>query len=115
VLSVKHDEDHRVPAPRVDDRRPRPSTRACPVAPVPGRDLCFLTYFNVGLRVFDLRDPHHVAEIAYMIRKDPPSRIGPLPRTLVTQVEDVLVDARGVVYFIEKNTGLYVARWHGRP
>jgi len=75
--------------------------------------LCFLTYFNAGLRVFDLRDPHHVAEVAYMIPKDPPSRIGPLPRTLVTQVEDVLVDARGVVYFTEKNTGLYIARWHG--
>jgi len=76
--------------------------------------LCFLTYFNAGLRVFDLRDPHHVAEIAYMIPKDPPSRIGPLPRTLVTQVEDVLVDARGVVYFTEKNTGLYIAKWRGR-
>jgi len=77
--------------------------------------VCFLTYFNAGLRVFDLRDPHHVAEIAYMIPKDPPSRIGPLPRTLVTQVEDVLVDARGVVYFTEKNTGLYIAKWHGKP
>jgi hypothetical protein len=76
--------------------------------------LCFLSYFNAGLRVFDLRDPHHVEEIASMIPKDPPSRIGPLPRTLVTQVEDVLVDARGVVYFTEKNTGLYIARWRGR-
>ena len=31
-------------------------------------------------------------------------------RTLV-QVEDVLVDARGIVYFTEKNSGLYVAEW----
>jgi hypothetical protein len=25
------------------------------------------------------------------------------------------VDARGVVYFTEKNTGLYIAKWNGRP
>jgi hypothetical protein len=77
--------------------------------------LCFLTYFNAGLRVYDLRNPHHVSEVAYMIPKDPPSRLGPKPRTLVTQVEDVLVDARGFVYFTEKNSGLYLARWHGQP
>ncbi|PWU24615.1 MAG: hypothetical protein C5B48_05495 [Candidatus Rokuibacteriota bacterium] len=76
--------------------------------------LCFLTYFNAGLRVFDMRNPHHVSEVAYMIPKDPTTRLGPKPRTLVTQVEDVLVDARGFVYFTEKNSGLYIARWHGR-
>ena len=73
--------------------------------------LCFLTYFNAGLRVFDIGDPHRVEEVAYLIPKDPARRLGPLPSKLVVQVEDVVVDARGIVYFTEKNSGLYVAEW----
>jgi hypothetical protein len=73
--------------------------------------LTFLTYFNAGLRVFDIADPYRVEEVAYLIPKDPVRRLGPLPSGLVTQVEDVLVDARGIAYFTEKNSGLYVAEW----
>lgn len=76
-------------------------------------NFCFLTYFNAGLRVFDIRDPHIVREVAYLIPRAPATRLGPLPKTLAVQVEDVLVDARGVVYFTEKNSGLYIAKWHG--
>ncbi len=76
-------------------------------------EVAFLTYFNAGLRVYDIRDPFQVDEIGYLIPRDPTVRIGPLPRDLVCQVEDVLVDSRGVVYFTEKNTGLYIARWEG--
>jgi hypothetical protein len=75
--------------------------------------LCFLTYFNAGLRVYDISDAYHVREVAYLIPRDPPKRFGPLPTDLVVQVEDVLVDSRGVVYFTEKNSGLYVAEWKG--
>jgi hypothetical protein len=77
-------------------------------------ELCFLTYFNAGLRVFDIGDPYRVEEVAYLIPKDPVRRLGPLPSRLVVQVEDVLVDARGIVYFTEKNSGLYVAEWTDR-
>ena len=76
-------------------------------------ELCFLTYFCAGLRVFDIRDDHRVDEIAYLIPRPPEQRYGPKPTRLVTQVEDVLVDARGYVYFTEKNSGLYISRWEG--
>lgn len=76
-------------------------------------NLCFLTYFNAGLRVYDTSVPHHVREVAYLIPKDPTRRYGVKPATLVTQVEDVLVDDRGVAYFTEKNSGLYIAQWNG--
>lgn len=74
-------------------------------------EICFLTYFNAGLRVYDISNKHHVHEVAHLIPKDPPRRHGPLPSDLVVQVEDVLVDDRGIVFFTEKNSNLYVAHW----
>ena len=75
--------------------------------------VCFLTYFNAGLRVYDTSDPHRVKEVAYLICAIPPGGSGRCRRNMAVQVEDVLVDARGVVYFTQKNSGLYVARWNG--
>jgi hypothetical protein len=99
-------------------RRPRrfgPHNKNLPTGenPFDDEDVCFLTYFNAGLRVFDVSDHHKVREVAYLIPQDPSHRYGPLPTSLVAQVEDVLVDARGIVYFTAKNSGLHIARWYG--
>jgi len=40
-------------------------------------------------------------------------RYGPLPKKLVAQSEDVLVDARGYIYLTEKNQGLWILRYTG--
>jgi hypothetical protein len=74
-------------------------------------DLVYLTWFNAGLRVYDISDARAPREVARFVPADPVQRYGPLPATaLVTQSEDVLVDRRGVVYLSDKNQGLYLLR-----
>src|SRR5262245_13004071 len=71
-------------------------------------DLVYLTYFNAGLRVIDIADPRLPREVAWFVPPDPTVRRGLLPRKLVAQSEDVLVDARGYIYLTDKNHGVYI-------
>lgn len=74
-------------------------------------DLVIMTWFNAGLRVFDIRDPYLPREVAWYLPEDPVERRGLLPKTaLVTQSEDVLADARGNIFFTDKNWGLHAVR-----
>jgi hypothetical protein len=73
-------------------------------------NLSYVTWFNAGLRVYDIRDEFLPREVGYFVPADPVERRGPLPKTLVTQTEDVLVDARGYAYITDKNHGLFVLR-----
>jgi len=43
--------------------------------------------------------------------RGPTRRYGPLPKKLVVQSEDVLVDARGYIYLTEKNQGLWILQY----
>ena len=76
-------------------------------------DLIYLTYFNAGLRVFDVKDPRVPKETGYFIPPTPPKRIGLLPAALVNQTEDVLVDTRGNIYITDKQWGLWVLKYTG--
>ena len=74
-------------------------------------DIVFLTYFNAGLRAYDISDPRLPREIGYFVPPDPAIRRGPYPASkLVSQSEDVLVDARGNAFISDKNHGIYVVR-----
>lgn len=74
-------------------------------------DLVYMTYFNAGLRIFDIRDPRQPKEVGWFIPPTPTRRVGPMPATkLVTQTEDVLVDRRGNTYITDKQWGLFVLR-----
>ncbi|HXG40572.1 MAG TPA: hypothetical protein VNJ28_06485 [Candidatus Limnocylindrales bacterium] len=79
-------------------------------------DLVYLTWFNAGLRVYDISDPRAPCEIARFVPPDPVRRYGPLPETaLVAQSEDVLVDRRGFIYVSDKNQGVFVLHLIARP
>jgi hypothetical protein len=58
------------------------------------------TFFNGGVRAFDLSDPFHPVEVAYAVppapRKSPKKAI---------QLNDVLVDDRGVLFTVDRMIG----------
>ncbi|HXJ83422.1 MAG TPA: hypothetical protein VMS64_32645 [Candidatus Methylomirabilis sp.] len=62
------------------------------------------TFFNGGVRVYDVSDPFRPEEVAYYVPSAPRgSRAG------AAQINDVFVDERGIVYAVDRFTGgLYV-------
>jgi hypothetical protein len=62
------------------------------------------TFFNGGVRAFDLSDPFRPQEVAFYV--PPPPRRSPKG---AAQLNDVFVDERGIVYTVDRFTGgLYV-------
>jgi hypothetical protein len=62
------------------------------------------TFFNGGLRAFDIADPYAPREVAHFVPEAP--RGSPVGSV---QINDVFVDERGVVYTVDRHTGgLYV-------
>ncbi|HLG73119.1 MAG TPA: hypothetical protein VK009_22075 [Chloroflexota bacterium] len=78
----------------------------------PSGDYIFMTYFNAGLQVFDIANPQRPVSAGYYIPDDPKERLGALPRDLVHQAEDVVVDARGYIYMTEKNSGIHIMEFN---
>jgi hypothetical protein len=75
-------------------------------------NLIYMTYFNAGLRVFDVSNPRLVKEAGYFLPPQPTHRYGLVPADHLTlQSEDVLVDARGYAYVTHKNQGLWILKY----
>jgi hypothetical protein len=75
--------------------------------PVPGawksEDIVFGTFFNGGVRAYDIRDPYAPREVAYFV---PPAAEG--SKIGAVQINDVFVDDRGIVFTVDRhNGGLY--------
>ena len=59
--------------------------------------MIFVTYFNAGLRVIDIKDPYHPKEIGHFIPE--------LPGDKVIQIDDVLVEKDGRIYISDRVGG----------
>jgi hypothetical protein len=66
------------------------------------QELVFVTYFNAGLRVYDVADPDHPVEVAHWIPECPPNQ-------QAAQINDVFVSDDLTVYVTDRvNGGVYI-------
>lgn len=69
--------------------------------------LFFVTYYNAGLRIVDLRDPYRPEEVGYFIPPPPEGQQAPM-------FNDLFVDADGLIYVTDRiRGGLYVLQYTG--
>lgn len=65
------------------------------------------TFFNGGLRAYDISNPYQPQEVAYFVPGTP--KLSPKG---AVQINDVYVDDRGIVYCQDRFTGgLYIVEW----
>jgi hypothetical protein len=84
--------------------------------------IVFVSYFNAGVRAFDVRDPYNPQNVAFFIPAVTPNtdyRCGPYqgnPNVCrrVVQTNNVASDDRGYIYIVDRaNTGLHVLQLEG--
>ena len=72
------------------------------------KKLIFVSYFNAGMRVVDIRDPFHPREAGYLI-----PAVTQASSTTV-QTNNVEVDDRGYIYLVDRaGNGLHIAELTG--
>jgi hypothetical protein len=83
-------------AHNLHENRPGPAFRS--------DDLVFGTFFNGGVRVFDMANPFQPEEVAYFIPPKPDNSI-----VDAVQINDVYVDENRIVYCVDRHAGgLYI-------
>jgi hypothetical protein len=72
-------------------------------------DIVFGSFFNAGVRAYDVRNPFQPAEVAAFVPAAPPgSLIG------AAQINDVYVADDGIVYAVDRSGGgLYLLQFEG--
>jgi hypothetical protein len=77
-------------------------------------NLIYLTYFNAGLRVFNIKNPRLPVESGWF---NPPNPTQPVRAQggmlTVNQTQDVLVDTRGYIYITDSAWGIWILRYTG--
>jgi len=79
-------------AHNLHENRPGPSFQS--------DDLIFGTFFNGGVRVFDLKDPLQPKEVAYFVPPKPDNS-----PVATAQINDVYVDENRIVYCVDRHAG----------
>lgn len=76
--------------------------------------LVFATWYNAGVRAFDISDPYQPREVGHFVPPPPEHMMDKRPnRPRVIQCCDVHVDRRGLVYVTDTNAGLYILEFDG--
>jgi hypothetical protein len=78
-------------------------------------NVMFVTYFNAGLRAFDISDPHLPTEVGWFIppeRPGAPLHTGP-HASPINWTEDVLQDTRGNIYISDDKWGVWILHYTG--
>jgi hypothetical protein len=76
--------------------------------------LVFATYYNAGVRVYDIQDPFRPREVGFYVPADPERLIDPRPnRPLVVQSNDCYVDVNGLMYVTDSNGGFNILEFKG--
>ena len=74
-------------------------------------DIVFGSFFNAGVRAYDVRNPFQPAEVATFVPPAPPGS-----GTGAAQINDVYVAADGIVYAVDRGGGgLYLLQFEGTP
>ena len=76
--------------------------------------LMFATYYNAGVRAYDIDNPFQPREIGYYVPPNPERMFDPRPgRPQVIQSNDCFIDAQGVMYLTDANAGLNILQFEG--
>jgi hypothetical protein len=75
-------------------------------------NLVFATYYNAGLRVFDVSNPFQPRQTGYFVTPPPERLVDIRPNAVpVTSSCDVYVDPNGVMLLSDTNAGLYALQY----
>jgi hypothetical protein len=76
--------------------------------------LIFATYYNAGVRAYDIENQYQPREVGYYVPPDPTRMMDPRPnRPQVIQSCDCYVDRNGLMYLTDPNAGLYILQFEG--
>ena len=76
--------------------------------------LIFATYYNAGVRAYDIENPFQPREVGYYVPPDPTRMMDPRPnRPRMIQSCDCYVDRNALMYLTDPNAGLYILQFEG--